>query len=127
MTMRKHRMNKNVIRLALAAIAAFYVVVGGLWASDYFPLQKFFAQDRIKDALIEEHGFSEAYHSKAYNDAVEIEAQYVRAHPSFAKTVNNLAFYQSLLLWGTVALGVGGGVLFLTRGHKSQPAQTGAQ
>jgi len=35
--------------------------------------------------------------------------------------------YGSILLWGSLALGAGGGVLFLTRGRKSQPAQTGAQ
>ena len=57
-------MNKNVIRIGLAAIAAFYVVVGGLWASDLFPLQKFYAQSHVKDALVEKHGFTAAYKSK---------------------------------------------------------------
>nr|WP_314135824.1 hypothetical protein [uncultured Brevundimonas sp.] len=50
-------MNKNVTRMGLAAIAAFYVVVGGLWASDYFPLQKFYSQREIKDAIYEKVGY----------------------------------------------------------------------
>lgn len=120
-------MNKNVIRLALAAIAAFYVVVGGLWASDYFPLQKFYAQSDVKDALVEKHGFSDAYDSKEYKEASAYQQVYAITHPGIFETEAKLAFYQSLLLWGTVALGVGGGVLLLTRGRKAQPSQTGAQ
>lgn len=127
MTMRKHRMNKNVIGIGLAAIAAFYVVVGGLWASDFFPLQKFYAQSDIRDALVEKHGFSAAYHSKEYEESKAYELHYVRTHPDIVETVNKLSLYESLLLWGTVALGVAGGVLFLTRGRGVPVIQKDAQ
>lgn len=120
-------MNKNVIRLALAAIAAFYVVVGGLWASDYFPLKKFYAQIELQDTLIKKHGFSEAYDSKEYKESKSYQQTYALTKPGIFETEKKLAFYQSLLLWGSVALGAGGGVLFLTRGRKSQPAQAGVQ
>ena len=49
-------MNKSVTRIGLAAIAAFYVVVGGLWASNYFPLQNFYHQIEFKDAIIDKLG-----------------------------------------------------------------------
>jgi len=125
--MRKHRMNKNVIRIGLAAIAAFYVVVGGLWASDFFPLQKFYAQSDVKDALVEKHGFSAAYKSKEYEEASAYQQVYAMTHPGIFETEAQLAFYQSLLMWGTVALGVGGGVLFLTRGRGVPAIQKDAQ
>lgn len=120
-------MNKNVIRIGLAAIAAFYVVVGGLWASDFFPLQKFYAQSDVKDELTEKHGFSAAYDSKEYKEASAYQQAYAITHPGIFETEAKLAFYQSLLLWGTVALGVGGGVLFLTRGRGVPAIQKDAQ
>ena len=126
-TNEKLRMNKNIVRIGLAVIAAIYVVVGGLWASDYFPLQKFYAQDKIKDRIIEKVGYKEAYRSKEYDEAYRYEQLYAITHPSIYETEAKLAFYRSLLLWGTIALGAGGGVLFVTRGRKGQATQRDGQ
>lgn len=120
-------MNKNVVRLGLAAIAAFYVVVGGLWAVNYFPLQKFYAQSEAQDAIREKVGYGRAHETKEYKDAEAYMVRYVLSHPDLMTTEGKLAFYQSLLLWGTVAIGAGGGVLFLTRGRGAQPAKGDAQ
>ncbi|WP_312136381.1 hypothetical protein [Brevundimonas sp.] len=120
-------MNTNTKRMVLAAIAAFYVVVGGLWSTHYFPLKKFEAQVERQSELIKEMGFDAAYESKEYNDAEAYQHHYVATTPSLDVTLGKMAFYKNLLFWGTIALAAGGGVLFLTRGRKSQPAQTGAQ
>lgn len=108
-------MNNNAIRLGLAAVAAFYVVTGGLWAADYFPLQKFYAQAEIRGELLEKHGFDRAFDTAEYTEARAYQQTYAITHPSIVETENKLAFLGSLLLWGTIALGVGGGVLFLTQ------------
>jgi len=118
-------MNKNVIRLGLAAVAAFYVVVGGLWAADYFPLQKFYAQQEIKDGIYEKVGYPDAFRSKEYKAATAYEQTYALTHGSIIETENKLASYKSLLFWATVALGVGGGVLFMTRGKRGAQAIQG--
>lgn len=120
-------MNKNVVRIGLAAIAAFYVVVGGLWASQYLPLKKFENQIELKRELVDKLGYDAAHKSKEYKQAEEYNTHYALTSPDLHVTYGRMAFYQSLLLWGTVALGVGGGVLFLTRGRKGQIVQTGAQ
>lgn len=120
-------MNKNVTRLGLAAIAAFYVVVGGLWSINYFPLQKFYAQTEAKSVLIDKVGFEQAYRAKEYQAAMEYQERYVLSHPDIITTEGRLAFYQSLLLWGTVAIGAGGGVLFLTRGRGAQSTNGGVR
>lgn len=115
-------MNRNTIRLALAGIAAFYVVVGGLWALDYFPLQKFYAQAEIKDAIIEEHGYTGVFSRPDYQEASAYEQAYSISHPDILTTEAKLALLQSILLWVTVALAVAGSVLFFT-GRKRE-AQT---
>jgi len=62
-------MNNNAVRLGLAAIAAFYVVMGGLWAADYLPLHKLSAQDELREELIGEHGYDAAFDTSEYKDA----------------------------------------------------------
>lgn len=120
-------MNTNVVRLGLAAVAAFYVVVGGLWAADYFPLQKFYAQIEVKDAAVERHGYPAGFEANEYKEAAAYQQTYALTHGDILKTEGNLALYRSLLLWGTIALGVGGGVLFLTRrNRKGRPAAPSA-
>lgn len=119
-------MNRNTVRLTLAAVASFYVVVGGLWALDYFPLQKFYAQSEIRDALIEEHGYSAAYELEEYREAGAYEQVYALSHPDILATESKLDLLQSLLLWATVALAVAGGVLLLTRRKARGPASTSA-
>lgn len=121
-------MNNNAVRLVLAAVAPFYVVTGGLWAADYFPLQKFYAQVEVREELIEKHGFDRAFDTAEYKEARAYEQTYALNHPGIVETENKLAFLGSLLLWGTVALGVGGGVLFLTRRNgKGLPAAPKAE
>ena len=120
-------MNKNVLRIGLAAIAAFYVVVGGMWASSYFPLQKFYDQIKIKDAIIDKLGYPAAFESADYKAAEQAQATYALSRPDILVTEGRLAFYQSLLTWGTLAIGVGGGVLFMTRGRGFQAATGDAQ
>lgn len=118
-------MNTNTKRMVLAAIAAFYVVAGGLWSTHYFPLQNFKAQVERQEKLVDKMGFEAAYDSEEYKEYDARQMQYAMTSPSLDVTLRKMAFYQMLLLWGTIALAVGGGVLFLTRGRKT--AQAGAQ
>lgn len=104
-------MNTNTKRMVLVAIAAFYVVVGGLFLQAYIPVQRF-------NASVE--GPSLSGNQKAFE-------QQMRDALSYPDNQAKVRRYGSILLWGSLALGAGGGVLFLTRGRKSQPAQTGAQ
>lgn len=120
-------MNKNVIRLGFAAIAAFYVVIGGLWAVNYLPLHKFYAQMEVKDSISDRVGYREASKTKEYKAATAYQERYALSHPDIYSTEARLAFYQSLLLWGSVAIGVGGGVLYLTRGREDKAAKGDAQ
>ena len=120
-------MNTNTKRIALAAIAIFYVVLGGLWASNHFPLQKFSAQHEVQAELERKMGFDAAFKSKEYRASMEYQTAYAVSAPDVHVTLGRIALYKTLLFWGTIALAVGGGVLFLTRGRQSQPTQTGAQ
>jgi hypothetical protein len=113
-------MNRNLIRLGLAGAAAFYVVVGGLWASDYFPLQNFYAQAKVQESIIDEMGVAKAIDSEEYNASRAAEQTYAITHGDIMETERKLALYGSLLLWGTVALGIVGGVLYFTRQRKGE-------
>lgn len=115
-------MNKNTTRLGLAAVAAFYVVTGGLWAADFFPLQKFYAATEAKSELFEKLGYPAVFEAKEYKAATAYQEAYALSHGDILETEGRLALYRALLLWGTVGLGVGGGVLFLTRGRGGQGA-----
>jgi len=101
--MRKYQMNTNTKRMVLAAIAAFYVVVGGLFLQAYIPVQRF-------NASVE--GPSLTGNRKAFE-------QQMRDAISYPENQAKMRRYSSILLWGTLALGAGGGVLFLTRGRKA--------
>ena len=120
-------MNQTTTRTALAAIAAFYVVIGGLWAINYFPLKGFYHQVEVKDAIISKLGYPAALSSVEYKAAEQAQATYALSHPDILVTEGRVAFYKSLLIWGTVAIGVGGGVLFLTRSRGGQAAKGAAQ
>lgn len=111
-------MNTNTKRMVLAAIAAFYVVVGGLWASNHFPLQKFMAQTEIQAELDRKLG-PDAYKSEAYEASHAYKMHYALTAPDVHVTLGRIALYKTLLFWGTIALAVGGGVMFLTRGRKA--------
>lgn len=126
--MREMKMNNNVVRLGLAVVAAFYVVTGGLWAADYFPLQKFYAQEEVKDSIIEKVGYLAAFETEEYKEAFAYQQTYALTHPGIIETEKKLALYRTLLFWGTVGFGVGGGVLFLTRrDRKGQPSAAKAE
>ncbi len=114
-------MNRNLIRLGAAGAAAFYVVVGGLWASDYLPLRNFLAQDEIKKSIIAELGYEGDLDSPEYKASREVEQTYAMTHPDILATQQKLSGYQSLLLWGTIAMGVGVGVLYFTRRRVAPP------
>jgi hypothetical protein len=114
--MRKHQMNTNTKRMVLAAIAAFYVVVGGLWASNYIPQKQFDAQMARKEKLIDKMGFSAAFNSKEYEEA---DAYLLNNVLSYDFKAMKARRYGSILLWGTLALVAGGGVMFITRGRKA--------
>lgn len=114
-------MNRNLIRLGAAGAAAFYVVVGGLWASDYLPLRNFLAQDEIQKSIIAELGYEGAFDSPEYNASRAVEQTYAMTHPDILVTQQKLSGYQSLLLWGTIAMGVGVGVLYFTRRRVAPP------
>lgn len=118
-------MNQTTFRIALAAIAAFYLVIGGLWAINFFPLKNFYDQIEVKDAIVEKLGYPAAFRSAEYKAADEAQATYALSHPDILVTEGRVALYTSLLIWGTVAIAVGGGVLFLTRA-RGVPAAKGA-
>lgn len=116
-------MNKNTIRLGLAAVAAFYVVTGGLWAADFFPLQKFYAATEAKSELSDKLGFERAWESPEYKAATAYQETYALSHGDILEAESKLALYRALLLWGTVGMGAAAGVLYVTRGRGSQAAE----
>lgn len=122
--MREMMLKNNAVRVALAVIAAFYVVTGGLWAADYFPLQKYYAQKEVQDRLLDELGFDRAFDSEEFKRASAYQETYAVSRPSIIHTENKLAFLRSIIFWATVALGVGGGVLVATRRGPKGPATT---
>lgn len=111
-------MHRNTVRLVLAGVAVFYVVVGGVWATNYLPLRKFYEQVEIaNNVVLSSSGFEDSRSSK-YNKANEYITNYAQSHPDVYVTEGRIHLYQSILLWGTVAMGVGASVLFLTRGRR---------
>jgi hypothetical protein len=124
--MRKHRMNTNTKRMVLAAIAAFYVVVGGLWATNFFPLQKFYNQTQLQHRLHLEHGYYGAKEINAWKKAEEYKTRYVLTHRDLLETEEKIALYMSILMWGTLALGVSGGVFFFGRSRDQKTTETNA-
>lgn len=112
-------MHRNTVRLALAGVAMFYAVFGGLWAIDYFPMANFYRQSEITKGIMSKSHDYEFLKSEEFQRASRSEEAYIQAHPDLTATRHRIELYQSILLWGTVALGVGGGVLFLTRGKRA--------
>lgn len=112
-------MHRNTIRLAIAGIAAFYAVFGGLWAINYFPLAEYYRQSEITDKFMMSSKGIDYMDDPEYKKADEAVEVYVLSHPDIFVTERRISRYLSILLWGTVALGVGGGVLFLTRGKRA--------
>lgn len=90
------QLDRNTIRLGLGLIAAFYVIVGGLFLQAYIPAARFEAAA--------DSGKEYDYTGRSMQDALSYEN-------NLAKTQR----YGALLLWGTVGLAVFGGVVVVTR------------
>lgn len=111
-------MSRQVLRIGVAIIAMFYVVIGGLWATSYFPLQKLYATQDTEKSYTQKFGYEKWYESPEYEKVDEYRTTYALTKPDIFVTEARLSLYQSILLWGTVALGAGAVVLFLTRGKR---------
>lgn len=112
-------MHRNTVRMILAGVVVFYVVVGGLWATSYFPLKRFYEQTEItKNIMLNSKG-TEWADAPEYNKANDYVTRYALTHGDIFVTEDRISLYQSLLLWGTVALAVGASVLFLTRRRRA--------
>lgn len=111
-------MHRNTVRFILVGIAVFYAVVGGLWATNYFPLQNALRQTEIQKKLMRKTPPSEWATNAELTKSSDIWTDYVMSHPSFSETRATISLYQSILLWGTISLGVGASVVFLTRGKR---------
>lgn len=92
--------DRTTIRIGLGLIAAFYVIVGGLFLQAYIPVARF-------NAAVEESskpGYSRDYSQSGLQDALNYTANEAKVRR-----------YGSLLLWGSVGLAVFGGVVVVTR------------
>ena len=87
--------NRNTIRLGLGLIAAFYVIVGGLFTQAYIPAARFNA---AVEASAQGEGYD--YSGSSLQDALSAEANDAKVRR-----------YGAILLWGTVGLAVFGGVV----------------
>lgn len=93
------KFDRNTIRLGLGLIAAFYVIVGGLFMQAYIPAARFNA---AVEASARGEGYD--YSGSSLQDALSAEANDAKVRR-----------YGALLLWGTVGLAVFGGVVMVTR------------
>lgn len=88
------------LRLGLGLIAAFYVIVGGLFMQAYIPAARFNAAAEAST----KPGYQYDYSAPALQDALNFEANDAKVRR-----------YGAILLWGTVGLVVFGGVVMVTR------------
>ena len=110
-------MKNNTVRIALATLAAFYVILGSLFLQAYIPVQRF-------NTNVEANAKSEKYDpdftSRNMEDAI-----------SSTDNLAKVSLYGSILLWGTVGLATFGGVYVATRQRKrvdtAQSARSGSQ
>lgn len=94
------QLDRNTIRLGLGLIAAFYVIVGGLFLQAYIPAARFNAAAKASA----ESGRSYDYTGQSMQDAL-----------SYDDNDAKVRRYGALLLWGTVGLAAFGGVVVVTR------------
>lgn len=108
-------MNNNTVRIGLAALAAFYVIVGCLFLQAYIPLQHFYA----------------SVEASALSSEPKARAQNLQDALSYPENEAKVSRYGSILLWGTVGIATFGGVYVATRQRKrvdkAQSAKGGAQ
>ncbi len=111
-------MHRQTIRLALAGIAVFYAFFGGLVVTNYMTLHE---SDRLAERIVrikEKHTGVEWLYDPEYKKAEDALTKHVLTHQDDAVYASRASLFGAILLWGTVALGVGGGVLLLTRGKR---------
>lgn len=94
-------MNRSVLRMGLAAVVAFYVIVTGLLLQAYIPLQRFYSHAESDTPA------ASSMSSQQMHDAL--------SYPSNEMKVRR---YGSILLWGTVGIAAFGGVVVATRQRK---------
>lgn len=97
-------MDKNQTRLALAGVAAFYVIVGGLFLQAYIPAARFDAAVEARRETGAGYDFSS---SRSLNDAL-----------SYNDNRAKVGRYGALLMWSTLGFATFGGVVFVTRRRK---------
>ena len=95
-------MNNNTVRIGLAAVAAFYVIVGSLFLQAYIPLQRFYA----------------SVEASALSTESKDRAQHLQDALSYPENEAKVSRYGSILLWGTVGIATFGGVYIATRQRK---------
>lgn len=103
-------MNKSVIRLGLAAVVAFYVIVTGLFLQAYIPLQRFYAHAESGSSA------ASSMSNQQMHDALSFPANEMKVRR-----------YSSILLWGTVGIAAFGGVIVVTRQRKRGDVAQSAQ
>ena len=108
-------MNGNIKRAALAIIATFYVVIGGLWATNYFPLKERYRQHDIMRSVVLSYKDLSWSEDPRYKKADEYITAYALTHDDVVTVEERISLLEAILIWGTVALVVGASVLFLTR------------
>ncbi len=96
-------LDRNTLRLGLGLIAAFYVVVGGLFLQAYLPVARFNAAVEADAEGSREYELS----GRGLQDALTYEANDAKVRR-----------YGAILIWGTVGLVAVGGVLGATRSRK---------
>ncbi|KQS57309.1 hypothetical protein ASG17_00815 [Brevundimonas sp. Leaf363] len=116
-------MNNSTFRIALAAVVTFYVIVGGLWATNYFPLRNFEASIARSSEVVGDASTA-FYESEEYQAENRRQVEYSLSHPSVLITERRITLYESLLLWGTLGIVVAAGVMFLTRRRKTPRTAT---
>ena len=94
-------MNNNNIRIGLAALAAFYVIVGSLFLQAYIPVQRF-------NANVEANAKSKTYDP-------DVTSRNMADALSYTDNLAKVSRYGSILLWGTVGIATFGGVFIATR------------
>lgn len=104
-------MDKNQLRLALAGVAAFYVIIGGLFLQAYIPVARF---EAFVTADSEPGVPSREYSIQEINDGISYDANLAKA-----------GRYGAILLWGTLGFATFGGAVFLMqRKRPSEPPTT---
>ncbi|WP_336976357.1 hypothetical protein [Brevundimonas nasdae] len=95
-------MNNTTIRIGLAAVAAFYVIVTSLFLQAYIPVQRFNAQAE----------------ASSQPDTPKAVDQHVRDALSYTDNLEKVSQYGSVLTWGTVGIVTFGVVFIVTRQRK---------